>query len=769
MLALAVVVASLIWSLSAATFVPAMLRSVGAMSNLDLTIPNDVSLAALEERSVVYAADGSVLAVLHDEVDRRVIPLADIPSHVRDAVLTAEDRKFWSHPGYDVEGIIRAAMTNARAGDVVQGGSTITQQLAKSLVGNQRTLERKISELTYAVALEERYSKEELLERYLNQVYLGSGAYGVSAAAGKFFSKAAEDLTPAEGALLAGLIRSPSRLDPRRNPDGAKQRRDAILREMVGNGFLHPAEAEAAIASPLGVQPHRERVVRQPYFVEAVKREFFANPAFGETRQDRINLLFTGGLEIHTTLEPDLQRAADEVVAEFFPQSTGPTAAIASVDPRDGRVLALASGMAFADEQYDLASQGRRQPGSSFKPFVLAAALENGFPVELRLPGSGPMQFPMPAGQEPWTVDNYNRANFGDMGMDEALVRSVNTAFAQLIMLVGPDRAAGMAERLGVNFRAAMGGLPAVPAIALGGLEIGVTPLEMASAYGVFANAGQRATPYVIQRVQDRLGEVFVETKAEPRAVLPSAVAGAVVNIMQDVVRRGTGTAAKLPGWEPAGKTGTTQSNADAWFIGAVPVMSTAVWVGHPDAQVPMRGVTGGSLNARIWQRFMTRALNGVTPVAFPETPPLSSLLGSGTTKVPDVRGLPTTEALKVLLDEGLVGQIRSVYSSSRHGEVIWQSPRDGEPIQRGSQVTVGVGSKNAPRPAPSPTVEETPTDEASEDPSATPPPTPTPSPSTTTSPAPSPSPSPSPTAAPAPAPDPNPVPAPTPTATTSS
>ena len=761
LLAVTLLAATLVLGLGAATVVPALARSVGTMSGLEITFPTDLNLAALEERSVVFAADGSVLAVLHDEVDRRIIPLDEIPPHVRDAVITAEDEKFWEHNGYDVEGIARAAIANAKARDVLQGGSTITQQLAKSMVGNQRTLERKISELTYAVALENRYSKEELLERYLNQVYLGSGAYGVAAAAEEYFHKDPADLTPAEGAMLAAVIRSPGRLDPRRNPEEVLRRRDTVLHQMVKDGKLHPAEAQAALSSPLGVLPHRPSEVKEPYFVEAMKREFFANPAFGDTREDRINLLFSGGLEIHTTVEPRLQAAADEIIKQFFPEPGGPTAAIATVDPRNGRVLALASGVEFTEEQFDLAAQGRRQPGSSFKPFVLAAALENGFPLSMRLRGSGPMVIDMPGAQDPWKVSNYANTNYGDLDLRQSLARSVNTAFAQLVMLVGPDAAADVATRLGINMTAAMGGVPPVPAIALGGLQVGVTPLEMASAYGTFATAGQRVAPHVISRVTNRAGEVLWEAKARPETVIEPAIAGSMIEVMQGVVRGGTGTAARIRGWLPAGKTGTTQSNADAWFIGTVPVMSTAVWVGHPDAQVPMRGVTGGSLNARIWQRFMTRALEGVEPVPFPETPPLSSVLGKGSTEVPDVRGMEATEALRALADAGLVGTVKSVDTTRTPGKVLWQSPRTGATARRGSTVTIGISSgvrPPPPKPAPEPTAAETtepsPTPTTQPEPTVAPPPPPPP----TQEPSPEPTrtrrprdPSPSPTAEPVP------------------
>jgi 1A family penicillin-binding protein len=678
-----------------------VVRMAAGSVQISLGIPEDAALPQLGERSIVYAADGTVLAVLHDEVDRHIVSLDEVPVHIRQAILTAEDRRFYDHDGYDVEGIGRAFLANVRARRITQGGSTITQQLAKqNFVGADQTLERKVSELLYAMALEEQFTKEELLERYLNQVYFGAGAYGIAAAAEEFFRVRPEQLGVDQAALLAGLIRAPGRLDPRKNPTAALRRRNLVLAGMAQEGYLTRDEAEQFQRSPMGVLPPEPPRVSDPYFVEAVKREFFANPAFGETRQERIERLFTGGLHLYTTLDPRLQAIADDVVAQTFDGSDGPTGAIAAIDPRTGRVLALHSGADFSEEQFDLATQGRRQPGSAFKPFVLAAALQHGFPLQMTLPGR-PVSFKQPGWREPWDVRNYGNATYGPLSLHDALVRSVNTAFAQLIMVVGVDETIEMATTMGIHRERSIG-TDVGPAISLGGLQYGVTPLEMASAFGTFANEGRRVPPFLIERVLDHHGrEVFVAA-TEAHQVLDPVVNAAMVNIMQDVVVRGTARRASLPGWQAAGKTGTTQNSADAWFIGFVPTLSTAVWVGHPQGQVRMPGMTGGSLPAQLWQQFMVRALEGVEPVPFPDVAiDLTHIASQHSVEVPDVRRMSEQEAFAELASAKLVADVRAVPAHAPAGVVVWQSPRAGTVVRAGESVMVGVSTGVPPPPEP--------------------------------------------------------------------
>lgn len=674
---------------------PAVRSATGGL-DVGLALPDTMTLPDLDQRSIVYAADGSVLAVLHDEVDRRVVPLAGVPDHVRLAILTAEDRKFYAHDGYDVEGIGRALVANARAREISQGGSTITQQLAKAnFVGSEQSVQRKVDELLHAIALEERFTKDELLERYINQVYFGAGAYGIGAAAEEFFRTTPEELTVEQAALLAAVIRAPNRLDPRTNPGAALARRNAVLAGMASQGYLPAGELGPRQAVPLAVAPHLPRETREPYFVEAVKDEFFRNPAFGAERQDRVERLFNGGLAIHTTLDPRLQGIAAQIVAGQFPGAEGPTGAIASVDPRNGRILALQGGRDFQSTQFDVARLGRRHPGSAFKPFVYAAALEAGFPPTMSLQGSSPAYFEHVPG---WTredegVRNYGNSSYGRLNMREALVRSVNTAAAQLMLVIGPERVLDVAARMGIDTEAMTTGV-LNPSIALGSPARGVTPLEMAAAFGTFGNDGNYVQPHVIERVEDAGGNEVYRAEVEPQRALHPAVAETMVDIMKDVVRRGTGTRARLPGWEPMGKTGTTQNSYDAWFVGSVPVLSTAVWMGHASGNVSMPGMTGGAVPASMWQAFMSQALEGVEPIPFVHSGGDLAQVVSGTSvEVPDLRRSDETVALAALADVQLIGQATPVSGRSARGTVVWQSPRQGTTVAPGTTVTIGVST----------------------------------------------------------------------------
>lgn len=667
-----------------------------AVQSVDITT-SDTALDRLGERSVVRAADGSMLAALHDEIDRDVVDLEAVPGHVRQAVVTAEDRRFFEHNGYDLEGIGRAALANFRARDLQQGGSTITQQLAKqNFVGSEKTLGRKVSELFHAMGLESRFSKRELLERYLNQVYFGRGAYGIAAAADNYFGKDVGDLTVGEASLLAALIRSPSSLDPQSAPERAEERRNQVLQGMVDEGYLSASAAAEARAAGLEVsESGDDSESSAPHVVEAVKREFLEDPAFGDTRDERIATLFSGGLEIHTTVDPRLQELASEVIDERYEGQSGPTGAIAAVDPRNGRVRALESGREFAQSQFNLATQGRRQPGSAFKPFVLATALEEGFPPDLRLEGNSPSYF---EGVRGWDRDgdgvrNYRGASFGRVGLRTATVNSVNTAYAELATTLGIEPVADLLERVGFAVDKALGEADQrSPGIALGGVRHGVTPLEMASAYSAFAAAGERAEPFLIERITGPDGETLYERTSEPTTAIEPAVAAHVTDILQDVVRRGTGTAAQLPDWEPAGKTGTTQQNRDAWFTGYVPVLSTAVWVGHPDRQETIPGLTGGSAPAELWREFMVEALASVEPTDFPDVDAdLEELHSASEVDVPDVTDQTLEDARAALLQERLITRVRRIYSQAPEDEVVWQSPSPGESVSLGESVVLGV------------------------------------------------------------------------------
>jgi membrane peptidoglycan carboxypeptidase len=659
-----------------------MLRLAAATVEVEV-LPENRELPGLAERSVVLAADGSQLAVLHDEVDRRVVDLDDIPDHVRHAVLAAEDRRFYEHDGYDVMAIARAALANFRAGGVEQGASTITQQLARAnFLDREQTMRRKLAELRVAAALEAQHSKDELLERYLNEVYFGAGAYGIAAAAERYFAVGPEDLTVDQAALLTGLIRSPSALAA--DPERANARRDQVLAAMADEGFIEPADADALRREPTPVDPvapEETSATPQPYVVEAVKREFARLPAFGGDRDERFRSLFAGGLQITTTLDPRLQEVAAATATGAFPDTAGPAAAIVSVEPGNGAIRALHGGVDFAHEQFDLATQGRRQAGSALKPLIVTEALSQGFPVGAVLDGHGRRVLPVAGEDEPWEVANFGGSDHGAVDLREAVVRSVNTAFAQLVMATGEREVIERAELLGVNRAAAFGDESTWgPSIVLGGLTYGVTPLEMAGAYAALAADGVYAEPFLIAEVTDRAGNVVYTREPRTRQALDPAVAGTVTDMLRDVVARGTGTAAAVPGWDVAGKTGTNRDYVDAWFAGVTRPLATAVWVGHPEGQVPMPGMTGGSLPAQLWQQFMAAALDGREPEPLPAAADLAGIARQPT-EVPDVSGMSVEEAIVTLARAGLLAQV------SGEGTVGSQQPAAGTTAQRGDAV----------------------------------------------------------------------------------
>ncbi len=728
--------------------------SLGSSLAVGVQVPRAVQLAGLDQTSSVYAADGTLLAILHDEIDRTIVTLEQVPVHVRDAVITAEDRRFWEHEGYDVQGIARALVQNAEEGDFSQGGSTITQQLAKSEVGADLSIQRKLAELAYALALERQFSKEEILERYLNQVYFGAGAYGIAAAAVEFFGVNVELLTIEQGATLAGMIRNPSTSDPRRNPDVAVQRRNATLEGMGDLGYLQPTVAQDLQSLPLSVIPQVNEDPLDPYIAEAVKQEFYDNPVFGATRLERNELLLNGGLRIFTSFDPRLQALAQQAVLDHLPNAA-PTAALASVDPRTGQIRAIFGGTDFNVEQFNFATQGRRQPGSSFKPIVMATALEMGFPLDLPLSGASPALFPTGDEWEEEGVENYGGASYGVVDLQSALIRSINTAFAQLVLIVGIDNALETGQQMGIDVEAASAGVHN-PSIALGGFSNGVTPLEMASAYGTFAFAGAHVPASLIDRVETADGTVIFERNSAPHQVFSSATNEAMISTMQSVVTGGTATRAQVDGWRVGGKTGTAQTNADAWFIGYTPVLSTAVWMGHPEGRIPMPGETGGNVPARIFRQFMTAALEGIEPIPFPQVAPNADRPPvQGEVAVPDVRGMDEEEALLTLRGTNLQPEVSVVDNSARAGTVVWQSPIGGSVAPSGTVVRLGVSSGRAPA-----TPSDRPTGEATAPGSTA---TATPTPTESLPPEPSPTPNPQPAPQPAPPPPPPPPAAPPP------
>jgi penicillin-binding protein 1A len=553
---------------------------------------------AVPQTSLVYAADGSVIAEWHGEQDRTAVRIDDIPQHVRDAFVAAEDRRFYDHHGVDMGAIVGSLRRGSS--EPVQGGSTITQQIVKLMLSEgERTYVERLREALLAYQLEARTDKEKVLETYVNLVYFGHGWYGVEAAAQNYFGVSAGELDVAQAALLAAVVRSPGRYSPLLDPEAALARRNLVLSHMEEGGFITPSEASAARASDVVLAPPREVPEVAPHFVEYVKQDLIERLG--------VEAVFQGGLRVYTTLDTRMQGEAERVARAVLPGEGDPEVALVCLDHRTGEVLAMVGGRDFEANQFNLAVQGRRQPGSAFKPFVLVAALEAGVSPDARY-STAPFSTEVEDGV--WEVENYE-GGFprGTLTLWDATAHSVNAVFARLIIEVGAEAVVDAAGRMGISSP-----LEANPAIALGGLGEGVSPLEMASAYGTVASSGLRTEPTGIERVTDAAGDTLFTVAPVAERAVAEDVAVQTSLMLHEVVERGTGTRAKLDEWA-AGKTGTTQEYRDAWFVGYSGDLVAAVWVGYAEGQVEMVDVggirvSGGSFPATIWRDFMKKALS---------------------------------------------------------------------------------------------------------------------------------------------------------------
>lgn len=682
----------------------------------------DLSTGAvpLAETSIMYDRNGEVLVELHAEQNRTYVPIASIPLQLRQAVISTEDQNFYEHKGVDPLGIARALWVNVTQGKH-HGGSTITQQyVVNTFIEREDSVTRKVKEAILAYQLEAQFTKDEILEKYLNAIYYGHGAYGVQAAATTYFGKDVGQLTTAECAMIAGLIKSPGTYSPRNDPEGAKNRRDTVLGQMLSLGFLDQATHDAATQEPFTLASPATEATVAPYFVEWVKQTVIDQ--FGP------DAVYKGGLQIHTTLDPAAQAAAESAIASILDKPDDPTAALVSLDPRTGEVRALVGGKDFATQQFNVAVQGARQAGSSFKPFVLVAALEKGISPEQTYE-SAAGSFAIPGGQT-WKVSGSSAG--GPMRLRVATAKSINSIYAQLILAVGADSVADTAKEMGIETP-----IKAVPAIALGSQE--VTPLEMASAYGTLANAGVHVAAHGITRVIAVDGETLFEAQSAGEEVLSPAVAYLTTDILKGVITGGTGTAAKL-GRPAAGKTGTTQEYRDAWFVGYTPDLATAVWMGHVEGQIEMtsvhgKKVTGGSFPAQIWAAFMKAALADVKATDFVQPRGVSSVsicLETGlaatsncpttgstlfltsampdacelhaqptTIDVPNLIGLQKADALAKLTELGLTATVEETsVAGVPPGMVADQSPKIGTQVPPESAIGLIISS-GAPKTEP--------------------------------------------------------------------
>lgn len=554
--------------------------------------------------TVLLAADGSILDELHGGQNRKPVSLRAISPYVIAATLAVEDRRFFEHMGFDWRRMAKAVYVDLKEMRFAEGASTITMQLARNLyLSHEKTVARKLKEAFYALQLELHYSKERILELYLNQIYYGHGAYGIQAAAQTFFGKDAKDLTLAESALLVGLPKGPSLYSPYRHFDRAKARQKTVLDAMVATGYLRPEEAAAALAEPLRLVPldARMREPMAPYFRDAVVDVLAER--YGLT-EDQI---FRGGLRVHTTLDPKVQRAAEEAVKQLLPKDRPLQVALVAVDPQTGAVRALVGGRDYRASPYNRAF-ARRQPGSTFKPVVYLAALENGF-TPLTLQRSEPTTF---------TYDNgrtYTPKNFGDkypnadIPLYQAIAQSDNIYAVKTLMFLGPDKVIDTARRLGITSP-----LKPYPSLALGSME--VTPFEMAYAYAALANLGERPSPLLVTRVEDANGNVLVDEQPTHVRVAEAAHAYVLTHMLQGVFAEGTGSSVRNLLKRPAaGKTGTT--DYDAWLSGYTPQLAVTVWLGYDDKR-PLQTTADGYLAKRLWATFVERALADVQPALFP-------------------------------------------------------------------------------------------------------------------------------------------------------
>ena len=590
--------------------------TVGPRCDLDRLRPVEIG-----QNSFVYAADGSLLGSIPAEKNRQPVPLNRISKWMRLATVAIEDRRFYEHSGIDLEGIARALAADVRAGKVVEGGSTLTQQLVRNLyVGSEVTFERKAIEACLAVRLNGRRSKNWILESYLNTVFYGSRAYGVHAASQTYFSKPAWTLGLGEAALLAGLTQAPSIYDPFNNPRTALARRDQVLRALLDQGKITRRQHQQAVSGrALRLKPGKLYTrIREPYFFSYVRPLLIA--------QYGANTVRSGGLRVYTTVDRRFQQAARNAVLRTLPYRDDPAAAIVSINPANGAIRAMtAVTPGRRGNQFNLASQGRRQAGSTFKTFVLAAAIAEGVDPDATSYSSQPFTYQPDPRTEAWEVSTYSHEYLGTVPISQATLSSDNTVFAQLTLDLGPEKVAAMAHRLGVRSSLKTSEGIHVPSLGLGSAAI--SPLDMASAYATLAAGGIYSEPMAIRKVVLPDGTEDADAgwgKPQRKRVVADWVADEVTEILEDNIDQGTGTGAGIFFDRPsAGKTGTTDEHTDAWFCGYTPNLSTTVWVGYPQAQIPMDdvhgiSVAGGTFPATIWNLFMRSAIGNSAPSEFP-------------------------------------------------------------------------------------------------------------------------------------------------------
>lgn len=578
------------------------------------------SLPSVTELETIQPTQGSKLYDDNDElitefqVERRIfVPLAQIPKTLRDAIVAVEDSRFYSHFGLDPMGVARAIYQNFRQGRIVEGGSTITQQLAKVLfLTPDKSLDRKLKEVFLALQLERRYSKDRILEMYLNQVYFGHGAYGVEAAARTYFGKPVTELSLPEAALLAGLPRAPTLYSPFNHPEAAKRRRAHVLHRMQEIGAVKPTQVRQALAAELGLLPPEHRRTTGQYFIEYVRG--LLEEKYGE------DMVFKGGLNVYTTLSPHLQVLAEQSLREGLKtletrsavrtakgrargEVERPEGALLTIEPQTGHIKAMVGGSDFFRSEFNRAVQAKRQPGSAFKPFVYIAALEAGLTAATRIEDS-PVIYPVGRNGQPWEPDNYDRKFRGLVTLQQGIEDSVNVVTVKLQERIGLRRTVEVARRLGIQSP-----LTEDLTLALGSSDLSL--LELTSAYGALANQGVWVPPTPIRYITDSQGKLLEEQIPQGKEALSPEMAYLITHMLKGVVERGTGIGAKVLGRPIAAKTGTTNDFSNAWFIGYTPSVVTGVWVGYDRPRSLGKDETAARVAVPIWVSYMSKLLAG--------------------------------------------------------------------------------------------------------------------------------------------------------------
>jgi membrane peptidoglycan carboxypeptidase len=670
-------------------------------------------------KSTIYASDGkTVLAQVYLD-DRELVRLGQISQPAQQAVLSIEDSSFYEHGALDWSSMIRALVENARAGEVIQGGSTITQQLVKNFLENtdSRTFANKFQELAIALRVEQKYTKAQILELYMNQIYLGNGVYGIGTAADFYFHRPASRLSLTQGAMLAGMIRSPEYYNPLTDPQNVWLRRNDVLNRMMALGWMTPQRNAILKAEPLGLAKNvgkTAKAARLPYFVTYMINQIKTNPngefdQLGKSEAAREAQLYQGGLKIYTTLNVKWQAAAQYAANQ--PWAIGvanpnfgqvPDAAVVTLDNDSGAIRVMLSGRNYAHEKdaKDLVTTPH-EPGSSFKPYVLAAAFEQGIPPTQTYSTHSPLIVPWWTGNSCHCVQNAEGpGDQGYMDLYKATAYSINVVFAQLAHAVGADNVANVAEQM---MGLPQGSLEEVLSLAVG--EVPISPLDQASGYQTIANGGVHCVPYTVESIVDPGGRVILQHEPDCYRVLTTDIANQITYLLEGVVQFGTGTSANLGTWPTAGKTGTAQDNKAVWFSGFTQQETTAVWVGFPGNADPLPDYFGsgclcfgGYIAAPIWRTEMNVVMQGFPPIPFNSPPQVTTTPSPPpSVKVPDVVGQKVADATKTLTDAGFVVTTTSVDNPAPKGTVLTENPAAGSSASPGATIALEVSTGKVP------------------------------------------------------------------------